>query len=116
MNICPKPSSKPLNSKPLNPNGTRRVQSKGSGAADHRGSPSKNPKSSSDRTLQLSLKVILCMDSESVSQNVDLGIVLNYCQYKVLYLGSHYTTGPYKKDSTILGTVIWGNFHLGFKD
>ena len=23
------------------------------------------------------------------------GIVLNYCQYGVLYLGSYYTTGPY---------------------
>ena len=26
---------------------------------------------------------------------VYMGIVLNYCQYGVLYLGSHYNTGPY---------------------
>ena len=24
-----------------------------------------------------------------------MGIVLNYCQYGVLYLGSYYNTGPY---------------------
>ena len=25
-----------------------------------------------------------------------MGIVLNYCQYGVLYLGSYYNTGPYR--------------------
>ena len=34
-----------------------------------------------------------------------LAIVLNYCQYGVLYLGSYCNTGPYI-DFSILGTVI----------
>ena len=28
-------------------------------------------------------------------QKKHMGIVLNYCQYGVLYLGSYYNTGPY---------------------
>ena len=36
-----------------------------------------------------------------------LGIVLNYCQYGVLYLGSYYNTGPYIHFSH------FGNSHLG---
>ena len=33
-----------------------------------------------------------------------VGIVLNYCQYGVLYLGSYYNTGPY---------IHFGNSNLG---
>ena len=38
---------------------------------------------------------------------VHLGIVLNYCQYGVLYLGSHYYTGPY------INFPRFGNSNLG---
>ena len=36
-----------------------------------------------------------------------MGIVLNYCQYKVLYLGSYYSTGPY------INFPHFGNSNLG---
>ena len=36
-----------------------------------------------------------------------LGIVLNYCQYGVLYLGSYYNTGPY------IDFPHFGNSNLG---
>ena len=36
-----------------------------------------------------------------------MGIVLNYCQYGVLYLGSHYNTGPY------IHFPHFGNSNLG---
>ena len=36
-----------------------------------------------------------------------MGIVLNYCQYGVLYLGSHYNTGPY------INFPHFGNSNLG---
>ena len=36
-----------------------------------------------------------------------MGIVLNCCQYGVLYLGSHYNTGPY------LNFPHFGNSNLG---
>ena len=34
------------------------------------------------------------MGSQKFSET-DMGIVLNHCQYGVLYLGSYYNTGPY---------------------
>ena len=36
-----------------------------------------------------------------------MGIVLNYCQYGVLYLGSYYITGPY------IHFPHFGNSNLG---
>ena len=36
-----------------------------------------------------------------------MGIVLNYCQYGVLYLGSYYNTGPY------INFPHFGNSNLG---
>ena len=36
-----------------------------------------------------------------------MGIVLNYCQYGVLYLGSYYNTGPY------ISFPRFGNSNLG---
>ena len=36
-----------------------------------------------------------------------MGIVLNYCQYVVLYLGSYYNTGPY------ISFPHFGNSNLG---
>ena len=36
-----------------------------------------------------------------------VGIVLNYCQYGVLYLGSYYNTGPY------MNFPQFGNSNLG---
>ena len=36
-----------------------------------------------------------------------MGIVLNYCQYRVLYLGSYYNTGPY------ISFPHFGNSNLG---
>ena len=36
-----------------------------------------------------------------------MGIVLNYCQYGVLYLGSYYNTGPY------IHFPHFGNSNLG---
>ena len=36
-----------------------------------------------------------------------VGIVLNYCQYGVLYLGSYYNTGPY------INFPHFGNSNLG---
>ena len=36
-----------------------------------------------------------------------VGIVLNYCQYGVLYLGSYYNTGPY------INYPHFGNSNLG---
>ena len=42
--------------------------------------------------------------SQSVTQ---VGIVLNYCQYGVLYLGSYYNTGPY------IHFPHFGNSNLG---
>ena len=36
-----------------------------------------------------------------------VGIVLNYCQYGSLYLGSHYNTGPY------INFPHFGNSNLG---
>ena len=36
-----------------------------------------------------------------------MGIVLNYCQYGVLYLGSYYNTGPY------IQFPHFGNSNLG---
>ena len=43
-----------------------------------------------------------------------MGIVLNYCQYGVLYLGSHYNTGPYIHfphfGNSNLGKLPYGEF------
>ena len=36
-----------------------------------------------------------------------MGIVLNYCQYGVLYLGSYYNTGPY------IHSPHFGNSNVG---
>ena len=63
-----------------------------------------------------------------------MGIVLNYCQYGVLYLGSYYNTGPYRSfphfGNSNLGKLPYirvilglyggngkenGNYYLGFR-
>ena len=44
---------------------------------------------------------------EGVLTSCHVGIVLNYCQYGVLYLGSYYDTGPY------IHFPHFGNINLG---
>ena len=46
-------------------------------------------------------------DQEVVSIGISMGIVLNYCQYGVLYLGSYFNTGPY------IDFPHFGNSNLG---
>ena len=43
----------------------------------------------------------------SMSHGLKLEIVLNYCQYGALYLGSYYNTGPY------IHFPHFGNSNLG---
>ena len=44
---------------------------------------------------------------EKSNRHEHAGIVLNYCQYGVLYLGSYYNTGPY------INFPHFGNSNLG---
>ena len=47
------------------------------------------------------------VESKKQAVFVHMGIVLNYCQYGVLYLGSYYNTGPY------INFPHFGNSNLG---
>ena len=47
------------------------------------------------------------MDAVLKEKHKQVGIVLNYCQYGVLYLGSYYNTGPY------INFPHFGNSNLG---
>ena len=53
------------------------------------------------------LQISLGAPSFASSRGGHMGIVLNYCQYGVLYLGSYYNTGPY------INFPHFGNSNLG---